>query len=264
MSAGRALDEKRSISEHEAIETTQLPSAPCNTHPAGAEPKRMLSVVSDDMHNLVYVNEDEEPELHWRTYVALIALFMLNFAQLVALNSPTSIVSVLQRQETWIFVRRTDLYGPSPAGDQLSYIGSDLHNSAQQNWVANSLSLVQAVAGPLIVSYDCLPYAKVYQLDSAELAAAKAFASDTFQARKFLLVGLCGVAVIGAAIAPGSSSIYRVVVAQILIGKLAIPSSAVSLAVIRSETVVHRRWLRCCASCVRYPLRDRSAPMAAS
>jgi hypothetical protein len=46
----------------------------------------------------------------------------------------------------------------------------------------------------------------------------QSFASDTFQARKTLLIGTCTVSFIGAAIAPGSSNIYRVIVAQILIG----------------------------------------------
>ena len=78
---------------------------------------------------------------------------------------------------------------------QLSYIGEDLKNPGAQTWVPNALSLVQAVGGPVI-----------------------AFASDTFQARKIFLVGLCSVSFIGAAIAPGSSNIYRVIVAQILIG----------------------------------------------
>lgn len=77
----------------------------------------------------------------------------------------------------------------------LSYIGEDLNNPGAQTWVPNALSLVQAVGGPVI-----------------------AFASDTFQARKIFLVGLCTVSFIGAAIAPGSGNIYRLIVAQILIG----------------------------------------------
>jgi len=44
------------------------------------------------------------------------------------------------------------------------------------------------------------------------------FASDTFQARKQLLVVTCTISFIGAAIAPGATNIYRVIVAQILIG----------------------------------------------
>lgn len=66
----------------------------------------------------------------------------------------------------------------------------------------------------------------------------KSFASDTFQARKTLLIFTCTVSLIGAAIAPGSTSIYRVVVAQILVG---FGFAAVPLAyAIPSEVGLHR------------------------
>lgn len=47
---------------------------------------------------------------------------------------------------------------------------------------------------------------------------SQAFASDTFQARKTLLIVTCTISFIGAAIAPGANDIYRVIVAQILVG----------------------------------------------
>ena len=62
-------------------------------------------------------------------------------------------------------------------------------------WVPNALSLVQAVLGPVIAS-----------------------ASDTFQARKTILVATCIISFVGAAIAPGAQDIYRLIAAQILIG----------------------------------------------
>lgn len=52
----------------------------------------------------------------------------------------------------------------------------------------------------------------------ASATDVQSFASDTFQARKILLVGTCTISFIGAAIAPGANNIYRVIVAQILIG----------------------------------------------
>lgn len=55
-------------------------------------------------------------------------------------------------------------------------------------------------------------------LTLARLTATQSFASDTFQARKTILIGSCTVSFIGAAIAPGSKDIYRVIVAQVLIG----------------------------------------------
>ena len=78
---------------------------------------------------------------------------------------------------------------------QLSFIGADLKNTAAETWVPNALLLVQVVLSPLIST-----------------------ASDTFQARKNLLIGLSGLSFIGAAIAPSSNTIYRLIVSQILIG----------------------------------------------
>lgn len=43
--------------------------------------------------DLVYADENEEPAFHHRTYIALLALFILNYVQIVALNGPPGIVS---------------------------------------------------------------------------------------------------------------------------------------------------------------------------
>lgn len=43
--------------------------------------------------DLVYADENEEPVFHRRTYIALLALFILNYVQIVALNGPPGIVS---------------------------------------------------------------------------------------------------------------------------------------------------------------------------
>ena len=99
---------------------------------------------------------------------------------------------------------------------QLSYIGEDLNNTARQTWVPNALSLVQAVVAPVISS-----------------------ASDTFQARKTLLVGPCVISFVGAAIAPGSSNIYRLIVAQILIG---FGFATVPLAYCVPSEILPRKW----------------------
>lgn len=42
--------------------------------------------------DLTYDDEDEEPALHARTYFALLALFLLNFVQVVALTGPPTVV----------------------------------------------------------------------------------------------------------------------------------------------------------------------------
>jgi hypothetical protein len=41
---------------------------------------------------LEYNDDEEEPEIHARTYVALAAMFLLNFVQVVALQGPPAVV----------------------------------------------------------------------------------------------------------------------------------------------------------------------------
>jgi hypothetical protein len=43
--------------------------------------------------NLVYDHDDEEPEIHARTYLAVAAMFLLNMVQVVALQGPPAVVS---------------------------------------------------------------------------------------------------------------------------------------------------------------------------
>ncbi|KAF9886379.1 hypothetical protein FE257_011524 [Aspergillus nanangensis] len=105
------------------------------------------------------------------------------------------------------------LLGPPSA---LSYIEADLDNPAAGTWVPNALSVVQAVLAPLIASL-----------------------SDTFQARKFVLVAASAISVIGAAIAPGSTSVYRLIVAQILIG---FGFATVPLAYCIPSEILPRKW----------------------
>lgn len=80
----------------------------------------------------------------------------------------------------------------------------------------NSLSLVQAVVGPVIAS-----------------------ASDVFQARKVLLVGASTISVVGSAIAPGSKDIYRLIAAQSLIG---VGFASVPLAYVVPGEIMPRKW----------------------
>jgi MFS family permease len=99
---------------------------------------------------------------------------------------------------------------------QLDNIGESLHNSAAQTWVPNALSLVQAVLSPIISS-----------------------ASDTFQARKPIMVVCCLVSFVGSAIAPGSQSIYRLIVAQVLIG---FGFSSTALAYCVPSEILPKKW----------------------
>ena len=91
-------------------------------------------------------NEDdiveEEPALHWRTYTAFLGMVLLNFVQVYALTGPPQIVSESALPAFWLNRHL-----------QLAYIGTNLNGTAAQNWVPNSLSLVQAVLGPALVHY---------------------------------------------------------------------------------------------------------------
>ncbi|KAH7348901.1 putative siderophore iron transporter [Rhexocercosporidium sp. MPI-PUGE-AT-0058] len=151
--------------------------------------EKQIENVNTEFSNMEYNNDDEEPEFHARTWLALAAMFLLNLVQVVALQGPPAM---------------------------LAYIGEDLHNKAAEPWVPNSLSLVQAVISPLIAS-----------------------ASDAFQARKLFLVGPCLLSFIGSAIAPGSTSIYRLIVAQILIG---FGFATVPLAYVVPSEILPRKW----------------------
>jgi hypothetical protein len=42
--------------------------------------------------NVEYNNDEEQPEIHARTFVALAAMFLLNLVQLVALQGPPAVV----------------------------------------------------------------------------------------------------------------------------------------------------------------------------
>ncbi|CAM1503636.1 Fc.00g012270.m01.CDS01 [Cosmosporella sp. VM-42] len=139
--------------------------------------------------NLTYSAVDEEPEIHFRTYIAVAAMLILNFVQIIALQGPPLV---------------------------LKNIGESLHNTPVETWVPNALSLVQAVLAPIISS-----------------------ASDTFQARKFIMVGSCVVSFIGSAIAPGSGNIYRLIVAQILIG---FGFSSTALAYTVPSEILPKKW----------------------
>ena len=144
---------------------------------------------TDSNINLVYDNEEVEPEIHARTWVALAAMFLLNYVQVFALQGPPAV---------------------------LNYIGKDLNATNTQTWIPVSLSLVQAVLGPLLAS-----------------------ASDVFQARKTLLVASCVISFIGSAIAPGAQSIGRLIAAQVLIG---VGFAIVPLAYCIPSEIVPRKW----------------------
>jgi hypothetical protein len=48
--------------------------------------------IQDVDDNLVYDNDNEVPDMHLRTYIAVAAMFLLNFVQVVALQGPPTVV----------------------------------------------------------------------------------------------------------------------------------------------------------------------------
>lgn len=147
--------------------------------------------------NLIYSNADDEPEFHARTVIAIAAMLLLNFVQVFALQGPATI---------------------------LSYIGRDLNATAQQAWIPNALSLVQAVLGPVV-----------------------SIASDALQARKTILIVACVISVIGSGIAPGSQTIGRLIAAQTLIG---FGFATVPLAYSIPSEILPRKWRPACQGAV--------------
>lgn len=91
--------------------------------------------------DLEYKDEDEQPVLHHRTYIALAALFLLNFTQVIALNGPPAVVSFPRFSRT----RANGIaHIPRRGRQRCGTLVVD----------PNALSLVQAVGGPVIVSWS--------------------------------------------------------------------------------------------------------------
>ncbi|KEF63228.1 uncharacterized protein A1O9_01205 [Exophiala aquamarina CBS 119918] len=84
-----------------------------------------VEVLKPSELNLTYDDIDEEPSLHVRTYIALAAMFMLNLAQMVALQGPPTF---------------------------LNSIGADLKAPQTQVWIVTVLPIVQAALGPIVSS----------------------------------------------------------------------------------------------------------------
>ncbi len=64
--------------------------------------------VAQGAQDPVYDQDEEEPQLHARTWIALAAFFLLNYVQVLALQSPSSVVSIaLLRQCLHLFLLRS-------------------------------------------------------------------------------------------------------------------------------------------------------------
>lgn len=63
-----------------------------------SEVEKSQQDVSPTNVNFVYDDNEEEPELHARTYTALAAMFFLNLVQVLALQGPPAVVCVKNAQ----------------------------------------------------------------------------------------------------------------------------------------------------------------------
>ena len=66
------------------------------------EEEKGVDHVEHSGENLVYDDNDKEPELHARTYLALVAMFLLSFVQVVALQGPPAVVCVILSNFFWL------------------------------------------------------------------------------------------------------------------------------------------------------------------
>lgn len=99
---------------------------------------------------------------------------------------------------------------------QLEVVAVSLGGQTRQTWIPNATTLVQASFGPILSSI-----------------------SDTFQARKIVLVVTTILPCIGAAIIPGANSIERVIAGQVLIG---FGLSSVPLAYAVPSEILPKKW----------------------
>lgn len=65
----------------------------------GDEQVERLPNTQPNAANAAHIDDDEEPEFHARTWIALIALFFLNYVQVFALTGPADVVSAIAVSE---------------------------------------------------------------------------------------------------------------------------------------------------------------------
>lgn len=96
MSSGETIQEK--ATENDAVH---------HEHVGGDDIKS--DSVSSPKSNLVYDNDEEEPEIHARTYFALLAMFTLNLVQVLALQGPPAVVSEISHANGYHRLNSTDI-----------------------------------------------------------------------------------------------------------------------------------------------------------
>ncbi|KIW81596.1 hypothetical protein Z517_04622 [Fonsecaea pedrosoi CBS 271.37] len=170
-------------------EVAMMDEAPPSEKHDGSVMQSQIEQVSESEQNLAYDLDNLNPELHWRTWVAFGSICLFQMVSIVAFQGPPAV---------------------------LSYLGEALHDPASQTWIPNSLSLVQAVLGPVFSS-----------------------ASDIFQARKLLLCVGCAAAVVGSGVSARSHSMASLIAGQTVIG---IGFATLPLAYVVPSEILPRKW----------------------
>ncbi|KAH7089425.1 putative siderophore iron transporter [Paraphoma chrysanthemicola] len=73
----------------------------------------------------VYENAELEPEIHWRTYIALLAMVLINYVAVISLQAPPAV---------------------------LNFIGNSLDAADTQTWIPNAPNLICGAIGPILSS----------------------------------------------------------------------------------------------------------------
>lgn len=73
------------------------------------------SVDNNDHDNeLQYTDADEEPDLHARTWLAILSMFLLNLVQVFALQGPPAVVSKVDRRWQGVYMSECRTPGHPP------------------------------------------------------------------------------------------------------------------------------------------------------
>lgn len=82
-------------SKEAAISDVPQQTSPINKEEFAAQEKHLEDASDKSTNeNLVYNDDEEEPEIRARTWIALAALWLLNYVQVVALQGPPAVVCI--------------------------------------------------------------------------------------------------------------------------------------------------------------------------
>ena len=107
----RSINYGNSIMLEHAVESTMVKKSSRPVEEEGVLETSHVEKPIDSANDLVCNDVGNEPELHARTYIALVAMFLLNMVQLFALQGPPAVVSNLHPIE----LETTKLIGPNTA-----------------------------------------------------------------------------------------------------------------------------------------------------